>query len=261
MSRGKRTLLLGVVLPALAYLAVRAVFFSPMPTAFERLGIDPASIDPDTLPPRIAADLGLMTRLATTEYVVLVISSSICPAAATDGFDDSVKTIRQLLRDQLAHRPEAVERMVGVALDRDPWVGADYLKTLGGFDEIITGGTWLNTATEKYLWGAYAVSPETPQVVLLERRTRYIDGAVLVEDEHLIRAILGASEIMKWVAEGAVLAPVEHASDRSGPRVDQRFGSHEMSRSPARSAALGLLDPMPLGLPPFLPGVQGFSAR
>lgn len=212
MSRARSTVLLGVVLPAVAYLVARAVFFSPMPTAFERLGIDPASIDPDTLPPRTAADLGLITRLPTTEYVVLVISSSICPAAATEGFDDSVRMIRQLVRGQLAQRPEAVERMIGVALDRDPWVGADYLETLGGFDEIIAGGTWLNTATEKYLWGAHTISPETPQVVLLERRTRYVDGAMLVEDEHLLRAIPGASEIMEWVAGGAALIPAERSS-------------------------------------------------
>lgn len=77
-------LLFGVVLPAMGYLAVRAVFLSPTPppSAFERLGIDPASIDPDTLSPRVAADLGLITRLPTTEYVVLVISSSYCRAAA-----------------------------------------------------------------------------------------------------------------------------------------------------------------------------------
>ena len=206
VSRNKSTLLLGVVLPAVAYLTVRAIFFSPTPSAFERLGIDPASIDPDTLSPRVAADLGLITRLPTTEYIVLVISSSYCRAAAVEGFADSVRKIRELTRNQLTQRPEAVERMIGVALDRDPWVGADYLETLGRFDEIVTGGIWLNTATEKYLWGKYAIPPETPQVALLERRTRYIDGAMIVEDEHLIWTIAGAAEVMEWVAGGAPLA-------------------------------------------------------
>lgn len=212
MSRAKSTLLLGIVLPAVAYLTVRAVFFSPTPSAFERLGIDPASIDPDTLSPRVAADLGLITRLPTTEYVVLVISSSYCRAAAVEGFADSVKTIRGLIRGQLAQRSEAVERMIGVALDRDPWVGADYLETLGGFDEIVTGGIWLNTATEKYLWGGYAIPPETPQVALLERRTRYTEGAMIVEDEHLVWTIRGAAEIMEWVAGGAALTRADRAA-------------------------------------------------
>ena len=124
--------------------------------------------------------------------------------------------IRKLIRGQLAQRPEAVERMVGLALDRDPWVGADYLETLGGFDEIVTGGIWLNTATEKYLWGEYTISPETPQVALLERRTRYIDGVLVVEDEHLIWTIAGAAGIMEWVAGGAALALPEPASPPGG---------------------------------------------
>ena len=147
-NRGKpagrvwNTLLFGVVLPAAAYLVARAVFLSPTPpSAFEQLGIDPASIDPDTLSPsRLATDLGLITHLRTTEYVVVVVSSSICAASATEGFDDSVRMIRQLIRSQLSQRPEAVERMIGVALDRDPRIGADYLETLGGFDEVVTGG-------------------------------------------------------------------------------------------------------------------------
>ena len=146
-NRGKpagrvwNTLLFGVVLPAAAYLVACAVFLSPTPpSAFEQLDIDPASIDPDTLSPRLATDLGLITRLRTTEYVVVVVSSSICAASATEGFDDSVRMIRQLIRSQLSQRPEAVERMIGVALDRDPRIGADYLETLGGFDEVVTGG-------------------------------------------------------------------------------------------------------------------------
>ncbi|WP_425153936.1 hypothetical protein [Candidatus Palauibacter sp.] len=201
--------LLGVVLPAAAYVVVHRLFLaqpaSPATVSarLDSLGIDPATINPDTLSPRLAKTVSLVTRKPVHEYVVVVISSNQCRASEIAGFNASVNDIRRLVDGQLAHRPEAVTRMVGVALDEDPKVGADYLSRLGNFDEIVAGSGWFNLGTEKYLWGSYNLRATTPQVVLFERTVRYVENGVLVSDERVIRAISGAQQIIEWVGAGA----------------------------------------------------------
>lgn len=201
----RKGLLLGVALPAVAYVAVRIYLVLPPPSPFDRLGLDPASINPDTLSPKMARELGLISKVPTTEYIILVMSSSTCLASATRGFDEAVRKIPELAREQLAGQPEAVARTIGVALDQDPARGVKYLSTLGEFDEIVAGGGWLNTATEKYLWGVHSLDAVTPQVVLLRRRVRYLAGGPVVEGETVERAINGAVDVMDWVSRGAPL--------------------------------------------------------
>lgn len=205
----RRGLLLGVALPAVAYVVVKTYLLVPPASPFDRLGLDPASINPDTLSPQMARELGLISNVPTTEYIILVISSSTCLASSTRGFDDAVRRIPELAREQLTGQPEAVARTIGVALDQDPGQGVKYLSTLGEFDELVAGGGWLNTATEKYLWGVHALDALTPQVVLLRRRVRYLDGRPVVEGETVTRAINGAVDVMDWVSEGAPLRNLE----------------------------------------------------
>lgn len=202
---------MGVILPALGYLVVH--YALPDDTAksrFEALGIDPATVDVDTLPPQLAKQLGVVSVQPTTELVAVVISASFCLANGVDGFHEAVERIPRLLRAQIDNRPEMVTRVVGVAVDPDPETGAEYLVHLAEFDEVIAGGSWLNTGTEKFLWGRYALGGSIPQIVVLQRTVTRPQGFVVLESERLVRTIAGADKIIDWVARGApALEPVQ----------------------------------------------------
>ena len=66
----RRRLLFGVVLPALGYLLVHFTLLDRRSSSrFEALGIDPTKLNPDTLSPSLAQQLGLRTRKPATELV------------------------------------------------------------------------------------------------------------------------------------------------------------------------------------------------
>lgn len=222
--RGVRsTLLAGVLAPAMLYMAATELGFrggDVAPTAAELLvaeGIDPLTLDLDTISPRLAARVGLKSRLPATEYVVVLISSSWCLGNEVQGFSEAVASIRALVEDQISDRSDALTRLVGVALDTDPRVGTEYLFSLAAFDEVSAGGEWLNTGTEKYLWGGMPLSGEVPLVAILEREVVWEPYLVSIKRETLLRSIVGAREIVDWVAGGARLPSSTGSSDRGQP--------------------------------------------
>jgi len=185
----------------------------------QTLGLDPASFDlmtfEDTLTPRRARELGLASRHPATEAMVVVLGSSGCAPSTTREFRDAIAPIPSLLEAQFAQRPEVVPRLIGIALDPSARRGAEYLLDLGEFDEVIAGGSLLNTATEKYIWGTHALSPGTPQVLLLERTVTWSEQGVRIEGERVLRTLIGIEQISSWVSEGAPI--VLGQTPASGP--------------------------------------------
>lgn len=199
-----RTLLLGVILPALAYLLLHFTVLDRSPQSqFQALGIDPAAIDIDTVSPQLAKQLGVVSTQPATEVVAVVISSSFCQANEVEGFHEAVAAIPRLVRNQTADQSDVITRFVGVAVDVDPETGTDYLLNLAEFDEVIGGGSWLNTATEKYMWGSYAIEQTIPQVILLRRTVTRSTDFVVLEESRLLDTIVGADRIIEWVNRGA----------------------------------------------------------
>lgn len=203
----RNTVLLGIVLPALAYLTVHFTVFNgvpaPTPSPIDVLGIDPSAIDPDTLSARAAERMGVRSRQPATELVAIIITASWCKANGVEGFHESVAKIPQLLEAHIANRHDVLKRVIGIAIDPDVRTGVDHLLDLAQFDEIISGGDWLNTATEKYLWGTFALGGNIPQVAILQRTVTWTPYSVALEGDQILKTISGPDEIMNWVAQGA----------------------------------------------------------
>ncbi len=227
-GRFRKHALFGILLPAAGYLTFHFIMLARVPPSpLEELGIDPATINADTLSPRLAKRLGVRTNRAATEIVTVVISATFCVANRVEGFHEAARAIPDLLNAQVADRPHVVTRTVGIALDHDPRAGTEYLFKLARFDEVIAGGSWLNTATEKFLFGTYRWAAEIPQVVILERTVTWSENFASLEGERVLTTIVGADSIMAWVKRGA---PVSTLSARA---------PDEQSYSPKASVDLG----------------------
>jgi hypothetical protein len=201
--------LVGVVLPASVYLAAYMVAthnrsLSPR-EALEAMGIDPATVDIDSLSPQLARRIGLQSLRPATEIVVVVISSSTCIANDFPGFREAIAQIRDRLRVQFADQPEVVERLVGISVDGDARVGAEYLLSLAAFDEVIAGGSLLNLGMEKYGRGKHSLGRGIPKLAILVRSTTWTRDSIIVGEERLKRVLAGAAEIVSWVERGALV--------------------------------------------------------
>lgn len=198
----RRVLLLGVVLPGTLYLLAHLAFGGrSRASAFEALGIDPSKIDADTISPRLAQHLGIRSMRPATELVAVVISADFCAANAFEGFREVIASISRRLSAQFEARPEVVTRIIGISLDSDARRGVRYLADLADFDEVIAGGNWLNTGSEKYLW-AYPSDVNIPQIVILQRVVTWSDKQPNVEDERVLSRIVGAQGIIEWAGRG-----------------------------------------------------------
>jgi hypothetical protein len=202
--------LLGVFLPGTVYLVgFRSALKGNGSSLAERLNIDIDTFDvetfQDTLSPATAKRLGLISLHPATEIIVVVVTSTGCAASHDPGLTNAVRKLRPLLEAAYAHRPDVVVRMVGVALDWDVRAGVDHLMDLADFDEVVSGGNRLNTATEKYLWGPYALGGGTPQVLILNREIRWSPTGLEVGEEELLLLRRGPAEIATWVDAGAAL--------------------------------------------------------
>lgn len=200
----RRNVLYGIALPAVGYILIHyAVFERRQLSPFERLGIDPATIDLDTISPKLAQQLGLRSKLPATELVVVLISAGFCSANSVAGFNEAVGAIRELLQTQVNDQPTVVTRMIGISLDTDARTGSEYLLGLAQFDEIIAGGNWLNTATEKFLWTDTPEDVNIPQIVILQRSIRWSGAFPDLGTELVLKRIVGPGEIIEWVSRGA----------------------------------------------------------
>lgn len=208
----ERYLLLGVLLPILVYL----VAFRPDPVdyalaEYARFGIDPYRLDPDTLSPRLAKHLGLRSERPTRELVVVFISSESCSANRVSGFADAVSRLPAVIEGQLGEDPNAVVRFVGISVDNDPRVGAEYLLRLVPFDEVVAGGNWLNTATEKYFWKRSDVrqTATIPRIIVLQRTITWRGSVPTISDEILLGSVESAPTIIEWISEGATMGELK----------------------------------------------------
>lgn len=205
----RRKLVYGVGLPALVYVLIHFTVPAPKPQSrLAQLGIDPVTLDLDTISPRLAQMLGLRSKRTAVELVAVIISAQFCAANTVTGFSDAVAAVPGLLQAQVEHESEVVTRVIGISLDTDARTGSDYLFSLAAFDEIIAGGNWLNTATEKFLWAHSGTDVNIPQVLLLERSVTWSDAFPSLGTERVLQRLVGAEEIIEWVNRGAPARPI-----------------------------------------------------
>jgi hypothetical protein len=97
---------------------------------------------------------------------------------------------------------------IGVALDPDWLVGATHLREVAAFDQIASGGGWVNELGFRYLHDTHPGPASTPQLLFL-RRTLEVEGAADWtigygrENELLNLRLVGTLELERWLARGA----------------------------------------------------------
>ena len=151
-----------------------------------------------------------------TEVLAVFLASSTCGALEYPGLVEAMDRIRRTLR-AAASREGKTFVAVGVSLDQDPWHGAEFLKKLGQFDEILSGGSWLNTGSIAFILRDFPGRRSIPQLVLVERDVTMSgnNGVESVNDRFVTRKI-GAEAIVNFAASLSDLPPRASAGDQSG---------------------------------------------
>ena len=92
---------------------------------------------------------------------------------------------------------------IGAALDLTPEKGIAFLAPFGPFDEIVAGGSWLNTASLDFMVRGLAGQLSTPQLILVERDVMAEKTDLKVSPDRLVLRLVSASRIHSFAAEKA----------------------------------------------------------
>lgn len=142
------------------------------------------------------------------ELVLVVIGSSTCGWSNSDEFEKLVSEGRRAIH-AAAQRRGTRSTVVGVSQDERPEKGIEYLRRLGGFDEIAVGRGWRNGSILKYIYSDYPGLAATPQVLVLARTLVREGGQWGVEDERVLVRRVGVAAIGKWIDGGAQLGDID----------------------------------------------------
>lgn len=117
-----------------------------------------------------------------------IIRDSLAAAAARSGFQFST---------------------VGVAVDVLKGEGLEHLAHVANFDQVASGGSWLNEIFSDVIWSTYGAPSATPQILVVTRTvSRHADVDAVtytVDREQLVARKSGLRAIQAWVEEGAPL--------------------------------------------------------
>lgn len=136
---------------------------------------------------------------AGTEMLAVFVASSTCGASEYPGLREALNEIRDLLAaDAVRDGKQFIS--VGVALDQDPWLGIDFLKRFGPFDEILSGGSWVNTGALAFIVRDFPTRRTIPQLILIERDIE-IEGISIsfsTVTDRLVGRKIGAGAIVSF---------------------------------------------------------------
>lgn len=157
----------------------------------------------------VGADTSHRTPFRSGRYLVaFVLLSSECGFSTEKETKKAIPALRASLHASQG-KAFAKVSVVGIAIDDDLDVGMRYLQSLGRsvFDELSVGGSWLNELVTALVWRNGVATPETPQVVLVERRVdaseypRNID----VQRDSVLLKVTGRDDLIAWVNHGTPL--------------------------------------------------------
>ncbi len=131
------------------------------------------------------------------EVLAVVIGSQSCGASTTPGFSGAIaRILTELETDATRHGRRFSS--VGVALDQSPADGIQFLSTIGSFDEVMVGRSWLNSGAVHYIWRDIAGMPALPQLVLVERSVSVGERSISIGSDKLLARHVGIDQIMSW---------------------------------------------------------------
>lgn len=132
-----------------------------------------------------------------TEVVLVYIGSSTCAWSNVPRLPKLIEQLKLTVQANAQAEGKAFFA-VGVARDRESSHGLRHLEEFGTFDEVMSGGSWINTGILKYVFDDLPGPAATPQLVLLERQVEVREGNYSVTDERILARAVGLEEIDEW---------------------------------------------------------------
>ena len=136
------------------------------------------------------------------ELGVVFIGAKFCQAHREPGFRELVEHMKVLLAERAARDSMAIS-VRGIALDWSIGDGIEFLESFGRFDQVSVGENWLNIGAMRYIWSEFPGHPAVPQVLVLKRLVEVKEGGIAIEEERLLKRVVGTDEIRRWVEQGA----------------------------------------------------------
>lgn len=156
--------------------------------------------------PDIADQSSMGQRLGGEQLVLVYIGSSSCSWSNRDEIPGAIGTIQSRLR-QYAEEAGLGFVSTGVAID---WIvdeGVEHLRSVGRFDQMVTGRNWSNMGALRYIWQTVPGRASTPQIVVVRRHMDVPTadgtvGAFSVSNVRLVTRKVGFTEIRGWADSG-----------------------------------------------------------
>jgi hypothetical protein len=131
------------------------------------------------------------------QWQVVVIGSSTCAAARSAEIRQAIREIIGITRSQ-AHAAGDLFSSLGVAIDWNIDNGQRFLESIGTFDEISLGGSWLNQTSVRLMVRDQPSIIGTPEVITLVRTIRMQGPGLSVSNDSLVKRLVGGEEIIKF---------------------------------------------------------------
>lgn len=142
------------------------------------------------------------TLSSGTEVVLVYVGSSTCAWSNVPRLPKLVEELKLTLQARAKSEGKTFFT-VGVARDLESDRGLRHLEDFGTFDEVMSGGSWINTGILKYIFDDLPGPAATPQLVLLERLVEVREGNYSIVDERILARAVGLEEIDEWGASWA----------------------------------------------------------
>lgn len=193
-----RLLILGVLLPIVAYVAIFQHLLGP---------------DGDEQPIRASTN---RTTGIESHLVVVFVSASFCAANGTEGFEEGVKSVMAKLKERGPGLGYDRVHTIGLSVDVHAVDGIEYLSKFGNFTEIISGANWTNSGSIRYLLKKNNVGLVIPQIVILRRRVNRRQRGLNIIEEDVVAVLKGADRIISGLADVKIGSPTEETESDSG---------------------------------------------
>lgn len=145
-------------------------------------------------------------RQGGEQLVLVYIGSSSCAWSNREEIPKALSSIQSKIRGY-TRDADIGFISTGVAIDWRVDDGFEHLKSVGQFDQVITGRNWSNLGALRYIWQTISGRASTPQLLLVRRDLQVptSDGAIgsfSVSNVTLVTRKVGLAEIRNWAESG-----------------------------------------------------------
>jgi hypothetical protein len=137
--------------------------------------------------------------------VVTFIGASWCAGLSDTRLPGAVKAISEAVGQGARADMRLRVRRIAVWMSDKP-EHPQILDKYGPFDELVSGGRWLNIGTIRYLWADVPGEPTLPQVIISRRLVTTLPAGMTVGREELLARFVGAFEIVHWSRSSRIRA-------------------------------------------------------